>query len=215
MSEELKKSVTDKIQTKRSPEDQKISEMIHNGYEEGDQNNAANLWLDAWTRIVKAYGGKKHDFYTLCEIFHSKFSIDAYEWIDDMEEMFSEVLCDEEKYFRKWMAFQAGLLDNFIEIDEDVLKDVKTSLALNHFKTGDAPGGDKLFEELIKQFPEDDMLYLYWSEPYEEEGGGYEKIPPDYNKALAILQKALDYSDCENLEEIQEAMKVLKKKIKK
>ncbi|HNY10206.1 MAG TPA: hypothetical protein PKK26_01315 [Candidatus Wallbacteria bacterium] len=200
---------------KSSPEEVKISELIHGGYEEENDKKAADLWLNAWNKIVKAHGGKKHDFYTLCETFHVKFSMDAYQWLEDMDEMFSEILCDDEKYFQKWMKFQAELLENFTDIDEDVLKDVKTSFALNHFKIGDAAGGDKIFAELINQFPEDDLLYLYWSEPYEEEAGGYEKIPADYNKALGILQKALDESDRDNLEEIEDAMKALKKKIKK
>ncbi len=209
------KCCDDKKPAKCSPEDLKISEMIHTGYEEDNDKKAADLWLGAWNKIVKAYGGNKNDFYTLCETFHTKFSMDAYQWLEDMDEMFEEILCDEEKYFQKWMKYQAEFMENFTDIDEDVLKDIKTSLALNHFKIGDAAGGDKLFGELIKQFPEDDLLYLYWSEPYEEEGGGYVKIAADYNKALGILQKALDDSDRENVEEVQNAMKELKKKIKK
>lgn len=198
-----------------SREDERIRELLHGAYEESDDKAAADMWLSAWREVLGLYGGRTRDFFSLSETFHAKYSLDIYEWLDDMDEMFEKVLVNEDAYLAKWMKFQAQLLDNFTDLDEEVEKVVKTSLALDNFKVGNREEGDRLFTELVAAFPEDDMIYLYWSEPYEEDGGAYEKIGADHEKAMKILQKALEVSDCENREEIEDAMRELKKRMKK
>tara|TARA_Y100001933_G_C18886733_1_gene516481 strand:+ start:144 stop:1034 length:891 start_codon:yes stop_codon:yes gene_type:complete len=140
--------------------DERIDELIEKGYEtmEEPESSSVKLWTDAWEAIKSRYMSK-NSIETYEESFKGDMSL--FNWCQDFEELLYN-----HGLYKEWNQYCCELVERFRESDESLIKNILKSLGESYFILGDKNSGDRVFKELITDYPKWTWGYIGWSDMY-------------------------------------------------
>lgn len=164
---------------------------IEKGYDEAEKNNAikaSEIWLGAWTQIKEVMETYRFSYVEdLDEALKDNTSL--FNWSQDLEmELFSASM-ENREYLQERLDFCSEYLSKSKSTDDLSNLVRRRVVAESYFMLGDSEKGEKLFQEHVRQFPEDAFGWINWSDQYGLFAEN-EQIR-DYDKAISILKQAL------------------------
>lgn len=180
-----------------------LDDMVQDGYElTGGETTTkgCDLWLRVWdilkTRFTKDMR-KIEDADKV--IFQSQFLSN---WLQDMELELVNAAIEDPKYHSLRIQFCREVIEYFPEgnAGSDILPQMKRAIAESTFMSGKREEGERLFQDVIKEYPSDpwgyivlgDMYHGAWVDPDGNgDGDGEDGFKADNVKAEECYRKAL------------------------
>lgn len=185
-----KKCCLNKANTEVVKKSDELDDLMQRGYVFLEQNQATktcDIWLEVWEKLKARF---KPEFSNVTEVDSVFVGLQSvYNWCQDLETELGNAGIDNESYYQKRIDYCSEFCKLFPESDSFLMHNMKRAVAESHFGLGDYEQGDKLFETLISEYPENIWGYIGWGDMYFL---GMKKIhEPDYEKAEKIYSMAL------------------------
>ena len=164
-----------------------------------DSIAACDLWLEAWEKIKQIMDTESlidindvDDLYNWCELMGN--------FVQDLEHELYNAGIDEPLYYSKKIIFCQEVLKR--TKDENLIKEMRRAIAETRFSLGEQEEASKDFESIIQDFPNWSWSYLDWANCHV-----ILTKPPNYDKAIPLLERALENVDAEGFSDICEVAK--------
>ena len=202
---------------KKSPEIvekvDELNDLMQQGYvllEKNQFSKACDVWLEFWDKLKVRF---KPDFVDVTEtdnVFSGFQSV--YNWCQDLEAELGNAGTKNESYYQQRIDYCSEFCQLFPESDSLLMHNMKRAIAESHFALDEYEQGDKLFEALVDEYPDNIWGYIGWGDMYFLCMNKNQK--PDYKKAQEIYNLALgkDLKDESDLVERLEDLKNQKDK---
>ena len=197
--------MTEKTAFSGMPNFKMLDDKIYLGYrllEEGKGIEVCNLWWDAWNDII--YLMDHHEISGI-SAFDNEFrgTQSVFNWASD----FDIELHNEGKYNESFLHKRIEFCSEYIKRSEDKkqlnIENMKRSIAESYIDLGRQKEGDELFESYLIEDPKCGWGWISWSDCYWIFSGDEQN---DYQKAEAILKKALIVEGLQDREHVMERL---------
>ena len=187
---------------------EKLCDWIEDGYillKKKKQLEACDIWLEVWEGFKKRFCPEMKSIEDLEQFFDDIYPDD---WCDDLQIELANAGLEDLTYNAKRMEYCQEFCRLFPESDDVMLENMKRGEGESLFRLGRREEGDKLFEDLIKQFPKSPWPYIGWGDMYCSRINS--NMVLDYDKAEAIYRRALK-NKVDELKEVRKRLKDLSK----
>ncbi len=172
------------------PSSEMLDDMMQHGYQLIERRGsdrkvveACNIWLEVWEHLKTRFTPDMKSIDDAERVFTGMQSL--YNWCQDLEQELHSAGLDEPAFFQKAIDYCHEFCKLFPESDELILHNMKRAEAEAHFALGRGADGDRLFEALIKQYPDNPWGYIGWCDMYAME-------PRDVESARRIYEMGLN-----------------------
>lgn len=186
---------------------ERIDEMMQKGYaymEARLSKETCDFWLQVWEYLKKRLPTNVKSIEEFDKLF-PQITQSIFNWCQDLETELYNAGREDPSYYKKAIKYYREfytLLPNSSELN---IHSVRRLEAECHFALGKTDQGEKLFEFLIKDYPDNVWGYIGWGDMYAP-GIKYAKAPKDPAKAEQIYKMALG----KNLEDEEDVLERLK-----
>jgi len=175
---------------------ERLDKLMQQGYRvleggKGDRRGnvveACQIWLEVWEHLKTRFQPDMRSIKAADRVFSGLQSL--FNWCQDLEMELLNAGHDDPSFFEKAITYCGEFCDLFPDSDELLLHNMKRTEAEAHFALGREEEGDRLFQALIDQFPENAWGYIGWGDMYAwpmKVGGR-----PDPERAKQILEMGL------------------------
>lgn len=187
---------------------EKLCDWIDDGYillKKKKQLEACDIWLEVWEGFKKRFCPEMKSIEDLEQFFDDIYPDD---WCDDLQIELANAGLEDLTYNAKRMEYCQEFCRLFPESDDVTIENMKRGEGESLFRLGRAEEGDKLFEDLVKQFPKSPWPYISWGDMYCSRINS--NMVLDYDKAEAIYRRALK-NKVDELKEVRKRLKDLSK----
>ena len=182
-----------------------IDDWMQDGYyllEKLKNLEACDLWLKVWENLKKRFSPEMKSVDDADEVFDGMQSV--YNWCQDFEMELGNAGLEDSAYHGKRIAYCQEFCRFFPETDDSIIENMRRGEGEALFYLGRIEEGEKVFKDLVEQFPESAWAYIGWGDMYCNKHN--KNAPLDYEKAETIYRKALK----NNVDEVEEVIKRLK-----
>ena len=180
-----------------------LDKQMQKGYELLEANNrkeAVITWLKLWENFKRVMEKNNIDTVEeMDEIFEGTQTI--FNWSSDFAEALTNLSRHNEKYLKDRIAYSEEYLKRKKDTSELNSLNMKSDMGQAYYEIGEPDKGEKVFKEITSDYPKWGWEWIYWSDGY-----GYfaEEGKKDYERALQILNQALEVNDLEDREDVLE-----------
>ena len=174
-----------------------IDDSMQDGYKligEGNYVEGVKEWVAAWDMIKAIVPSHVKSVWAADQFLPEPLTQSIHNWCQDFEMELYNAGRDDESYFLKRIRYCREFCDIFPDTRESILCNMYRAEAESYLALGDAETGEKLFKELVEEFPDNIWGYVGWGDMYCF-GRYSEKIPPDYDRAEEIYRMGLARCD--------------------
>jgi tetratricopeptide (TPR) repeat protein len=167
-----------------------IDDSMQDGYEligNGSCIEGVREWVAAWDMIRAIVPQHIKSVWEADQFLPEPLTQSIYNWSQDFEMELHDAGIDDESYFLKRIKYCREFRDIFPDTDESILHSTYRAEAESYLALGDAETAEKLFKDLVGEFPDNIWGYVGWGDMYCF-GRYSEKIPPDYDRAEEIYR---------------------------
>jgi len=183
-----------------------LEEAIEKGDDFIEQENyveACRIWYDAWEQLKDRL---PPDILSVKDIENLlRSDIDLEVWFDDISEEMGNAGLQDKTWYEKRIEFFREFYNRLPKSDPELILDMKVDEAKTYFLIGQADQGDRMFQTLTEEYPNDPDLWLAWADAWVQDDSPVK----DFDRAMAICNQALerfpDYAN--NIFEHQEDLK--------
>ena len=183
---------------------------------------ACNIWEEVW-KDVREFMDDHPELQNI-EQFDNQVSLDQnlFNWSSDYELALLNAMQGDPRYAENLIKFcseyiqystgnnSTGNKDQEIYTGEDTnLKMLQSSAASAYYDLGKASEGEQLFLRLINKDPEFVWYRIHYADAYDE----IKSTREDNEKAVRILEDALQIKNCEDMDAVEERLDRLYKKL--
>ena len=183
-----------------------LDDMMQKGYDiENDDPEMCTLWLEVWEHLKKRFTPDMKSIEDAEKVFSGLQSL--FNWTQDLEMELGNAGLKDPSFYEKRIKYCQEFCELFPESGSSFILNMKRAIAESYFALGVTEEGDRLFQELVTEFPESAWSYIGWGDMYGELR--YKTTPFDYEKAKHIyklgLEKASEHKDdlIDRLEELE------------
>jgi len=129
-----------------------------------------------------------------------------FNWCQDLEMELGNAGVKDPAFHEKRIAYCREFCTLFPESDESIIENMKRAVAASLFALGRIEEGERVFQDLVREFPRSAWAYIGWADMYwlcEES-----KAPRDYDRAEKLYRLALE-RDVEDKEEVLGRLRML------
>lgn len=198
------------------PSSESLDDMMKQGYqllkqrdEGGRRRNvmeACNLWLEVWELLKPRFRADMKSIQDAECVFDGMQSL--HNWSQDLEMDLHNAGLEGPSFFEKRIQYCREFCDFFPDSGELLIHNMKRAEAEAHFALGREEEGDRLFEALIEQFPDNAWGYIGWGDVYAWPILDRQR---DMEKAAKIYEMGLN-SNVKDKEDLQDRLRELEKK---
>ncbi|MCU0574481.1 MAG: SEC-C domain-containing protein [Syntrophobacteraceae bacterium] len=175
---------------------ERLDRLMQQGYRllednEGDRRGnrfeACRIWLEVWEHLKTRFQPEMRSGKAAERGFRGLQSL--FNWCQDLERELYNAGLEDPVFFEKAIAYCREFCSYFPDSDELLLHNMKRTEAEAHFALGREGEGDRLFQALIDQFPNNAWGYIGWGDMYAwpiKAGGAR-----DLERAKQILEMGL------------------------
>jgi tetratricopeptide (TPR) repeat protein len=174
-----------------------IDDSMQDGYKligNGNCIEGVKEWVTAWDMIRAIVPPHIKSVWGADQFLPEPLTQSIHNWSQDFKIQLHNAGIYDESYFTKRIEYCREFRDIFPDTDELVLHSMYRAEAESYLELGDSEKAEKLFRELVEEFPDNIWGYVGWGDMYCF-GTYSEKIPPDYGRAEEIYKMALDRCD--------------------
>lgn len=153
---------------------EKLDDMMQEGYrflrsshkEEMRKNviRACNIWLEVWEHLKTRFRPDMKAIDDAEWVFDGSESLSN--WCEDFEMELHNAGLEDPFFFEERIRYCREFCDLFPDSDDLIMHNMKRGEAEAHFLLGREAEGDRLFEALIKRFPDNPWGYIGWGDMY-------------------------------------------------
>ncbi len=192
-----------------------IDDAMQDGYEligEGNCIEGVKEWEAAWGMIRAIVPPHIKSVWDADQFLPEPLTQSIHNWCQDFEMELHNAGIADESYFMKRIEYCREFCDIFPDTSESILHNMYRAEAESYLASGDAETAEKLFKELVEEFPDTIWGYVGWGDMYCF-GSYSEKIPPDYDRAEEIYRMGLARCDTDpDIDAIYERLEGLDEK---
>jgi len=171
---------------------EKLDDLINQGYDLLEYNHneakACLIWLEVWEHLKQRVEPDVKSIEVVAQHFNDTFEF--YNWCQDLELYLGDIALENSQYYYPRITYCREFCQRFPETEEEILVNMKRAEAESHFFLGNIEAGEKLFQELVNQFPHSAWGYVGWGDMYCFKVKNA-PLPLDYSKAEKIYKSAL------------------------
>ena len=174
-----------------------IDNLMQQGYDhleiKGEQSGfhtveACKLWLQSWELLKQRFLDNAQSIADVDRKFMG--SILPSNWCQDLEMELHNAGREDLTFFEKRIQYCHEFYTRLPQSSELIIHNTRRGEAESYFAVGQKENGDKAFEQLIHDYPDNPWGYIGWGDMYHNSFGGYKLT--DYDRAEAIFRMALD-----------------------
>ncbi len=189
-----------------------IDDLMQDGYKligNGNCVEGVKEWVAAWDMIRAIVPPHIKSVWGADQFLPEPLTQSIYNWCQDFEMRLHNAGREDESYFLKRISYCREFCDIFPDTRESILHNMYRAEAESYLELGDSETTEKLFNELVEEFPDNIRGYVGWGDMYCF-GRYSEKIPPDYDRAEEIYRMGLARCDTDtDIDVIYERLKGL------
>ena len=140
---------------------------------------------EAWERLKKEKPPEINSLKALDRHFCDDFQI--YNMLQEYEMELGNAGADDPSFYEKRLGYCQEFLNLLPNSEPLVLENMGRAKGETLFALGRLEEGDKVFEQLVQEFPKSPWPYISWGDMY----CGYRNSVTDYKKAESIYREAL------------------------
>lgn len=171
---------------------EKLDDLIYQGYDileyNHDEAKACTIWLEVWEHLKQRFEPDVKSIEAAAKRFDDTFEL--YNWCQDVELYLGDAGLENSDYYHQRITYCREFCQRFPETEEAILVNMKRADAESHFFLGKIEEGEKLFQDLVNQFPQSAWGYIGWGDMYCLKMKNI-PLPVDYVKAEKIYKTAL------------------------
>jgi len=192
--------------TPGNPTMEKLDREMQKGYKllsEDRLFEAIHAWWETWEDIK--YLMAQHgitDVDSFDDVFNGTQSV--FNWASDFEMELGNAAVESREYCQQRIDFCREYLERYNDPSELNAKGMKVAIAESYFKLGEADEGDKLFEQLVAEYPRWAWGWINWSDQYNLWECNNNKQP---ERAIEILKRGLEVPGLEDKRDVHERLK--------
>ncbi len=178
---------------------EQLDDVMQQGYDlveaEGIDKTAegCKLWLQVWDHLKHRFDNNMKSIEDAEKVFSGMQCL--FNWCQDLEEALHNAGISDPSFFRKRIEFCKEFYSFFPDSGELTIVNMKRAEAESHFFLGDAKQGDKAFQALIEEFPNNVWAYIGWGDMYSLFSPP--NIEQNLTKAKEIYEMALNINSKE------------------
>jgi len=173
---------------------EQLDELMQEGYDliqaEGKDKTVegCKLWLQVWDHLKHRFTNDMKSIEDAEKVFSGMQSL--YNWCQDFEQELDNAGIYDQSFYQKRIEYCREFYSFFPDSDELLTINMKRAEAESYFSLEKVEEGDKAFETLIEEFPDNVWGYIGWGDMYYLfNASGIDKNP---TKAKKIYQMALN-----------------------
>lgn len=171
---------------------EQLDDLIDQGYDLIEYNyneaKACTIWLEVWEHLKQRCDPDVKSIEAAAKRFNDSFEL--YNWCQDLELYLGDAALENSDYYYPRITYCQEFCQRFPETEEEILVNMKRAEAESHFYLGKIEEGEKLFQDLVDQFPRSAWGYIGWGDMYCFQPKNL-PLPVDYVKAEKIYKTAL------------------------
>ncbi|MDW7650373.1 MAG: SEC-C metal-binding domain-containing protein [Bacillota bacterium] len=186
----------------------RLDEKMQAGYRLMYADNdpgAADEWLEVWEMIKSAM-----DEYGINSIedFDREFEgkEPVYNWSGDFEMTLENAGRGNSLYLEKRIVFCREYIERYHDRTDYNIMNMKRAVAESYFRLGQKADGELLFQKITEEYPFWSWGWIGWADMYWLFGREEDK---NSDKAIALLQRALQEKELDERHEVQQRLKDL------
>lgn len=159
--------------------------LISEGYElleDGELQEACDTWYEAWQYFKSAIPRNIRNIEETLDMNRGEEYIPN--WIQDMTTEMSNEGISRPMYYQKTIDICNEVIRQFGNSDKKYLHSLKRTIAEAYFGLKDQEMGDKCFQELVDQYPDNIWSFVGWGDMY---------LHPIKKKSIKNIGKAEEY----------------------
>jgi len=181
-----------------APEEQ-LDDLMQDGYEllrEGQQAAACDRWLEAWEMIKQMATPQMRTVEAFDDAYPSMLW-SVFDWCSGLEIELHNAGIDDSTYHEHRLRYVREFLAQFSNVDAERYVQFTRAEGEALWNLGRRAEAEAAYEGLVERFPDQGWGYIGWSDHYWLWGA---PEPKEYERAKAILQRALARPDlrCRN-----------------
>ena len=170
---------------------EQLDELIRKGYrwnESRRYRKACSPWFEAWTLLLDSFSGAHKDLAAAGRQYGGLY--DLQQWARAFEACLAHAARRDFSYHEKRLAFCGSVWQHFPESDPEAVLAFRIGIAESLFCLGKLTEGERVFQDILKDFPDRSSAYVVWADNYWRYPRN-EAIPLDFEKARQLYRQAL------------------------
>ncbi len=165
---------------------------------------ACDAWWQVWEWLKEKVTPERNTLEALDGDFLGMQSV--FNWCQDFEMELGNAGIDAPEYYRLCVRYRHEFLETFSDVGWLMRGNFLRAEAETHWRLGEFETAEAKFAALIDENPDWAWGYINWSDLY----WLYRDSPKDYNRAEAILLRALDRPDLEDRDDVLDRLEDLR-----
>jgi hypothetical protein len=186
---------------------EQIDDLMQEGYallEARRTTEACDAWWQVWEWLREKVTPKRNALEALDEDFLGMQSV--FNWCQDFEMELGNAGIDDPKYNQLRIQYCQEFLETFSDVEWLMRGNFLRAEAESYWRLGEIETAEAKCEALIDENPDWAWGYIEWSDLY----WLYRDSPKDYDRAEAILLRALDRPDLEDRDDVLDRLEDLR-----
>ncbi|MGD8212833.1 MAG: SEC-C metal-binding domain-containing protein [Desulfobacterales bacterium] len=178
---------------------EKLDDLMQEGYnllqaeKKGKTVEACKLWLNVWDHLKHRFTNDMKSIEEAEKVFSGMQCL--FNWCQDLEQELHNAGNYDRSFYQKRIEYCREFCSLFPNSDELLLINMKRAKAESYFSIGKVEEGDRTFEALIEEFPDNVWGYIGWGDMYYH--FNVSGVDKDLKKAKKIYQMALNINSGE------------------
>lgn len=187
---------------------EQLDDLMQKGYDffEQDPVAASDLWLEFWSHLKTRLKPEIQKIDEADKVWEGMQFLSN--WCQDLEMALGDAAWEDSSYHLKRLTYCQEFCELLPETNDLIIENLKRAQGEAYFLLGRLEEGEKVFQDLVKQFPHSAWAYIGWADMYwfypERE-----QVTFDYAKAEEIYRLALKNQVTEP-EEVRQRLKSLR-----
>jgi tetratricopeptide (TPR) repeat protein len=168
-----------------------IDDLMQEGYEDIENRSYRNgiaKWEKAWNMILSIVPSNLKSV-TAADEFIPNLTQSIFNWCQDFEMELGNAGLEDDSFYAKRIKYCQDFCRIFSLSDESIMKNMLRAEAESYAALGNIETADKLFQGLIKRFPNNVWGYIGWGDMYCDFYN--RKVAVNYDKAEEIYRMGL------------------------
>jgi tetratricopeptide (TPR) repeat protein len=185
--------------------EERFHDLVSQGYrhlEEGDTTTACDRWLEAWAALKPMLTQEMRCVEDVDEIYPGLTPL-IYNWTADLEMELHNAGIDDSAYHEQRMHYIRELLEQFPKEDADRQVIFRNAEGEALWYLGRYDKAETVYRRMVARFPDKGWAHIFWASRYWFPS---DSPPPDYERAEALLQRALERPQLEDREDVLERL---------
>ena len=192
-------------------QEMQLDNLMQSGYEllqARREAKACDRWLKAWELIKEMVTPEMRTVAAFDDAYPSMLQ-SAFNWCSDLERELHNAGLDDPTYHEHRLRYAREFLAQFPDVGVNRHVNFLRAQGDALWNLGRRAKSEEVYEELVKQFPDEAWGYIGWSDHYWLRGApdpADKRHPKEYGKAEAILKRALARPNLHDRNDVMERL---------